>query len=189
MAGDKDQLASLAEALAGQGYPGMAIQYRLSRSGDAWFPATTLEDPDLQAAAADAVEDAMHAVAWLRSPAAAEHGFTARRIVLAGYSAGGITAATAAAADPDAIDGAVSLAGAAIEPDQLERGQPAPADDPRRRGRHRAGRPGPGNVRGGGRPGRHVHARGAPWCRPRAARSSSRGVVVDDLLAFLGRLG
>ena len=126
VAGAKDQLASLAKALAQQGYPGMSIEYRLSSSttGSAWFPATTLEDPGLQAAAANAVDDAMHAVAWLRSPAATAYGLNPRRIVLAGYSAGAITAATAAATHPGAFDGAVSLAGAAIEPDQLSSASP-----------------------------------------------------------------
>ena len=124
VAGGKNQLASLAKELARQGYPGMAIEYRLSTTGSAWFPATTLEDPGLQAAAANAVEDTLHAVSWLRSPAAATYGLKPRTIVLAGYSAGAITAATAAATDPAAFDGAVSLAGAAIEPDQLSSASP-----------------------------------------------------------------
>lgn len=123
VAGTKTQLSVLAHALAERGYPGMAIQYRLSRGG-AWFPATTLEDPGLQAAAANAVEDAGAAVAWLRSPAAASHGLTPSRVVLAGYSAGAITAATAAAVGHQPVDGAVSLAGAALEPDRLSAATP-----------------------------------------------------------------
>lgn len=123
VAGTKTQLAELARALAERGYPGMAIQYHLSPGG-AWFPATTLEDPALQAAAAAAVEDADAAVAWLRSPAAASHGLRPTRVVLAGYSAGAITAATAAAVGREPVDGAVSLAGAALEPDRITAATP-----------------------------------------------------------------
>ena len=64
--GDKTQLATMAEDFARLGYPGMAIQYRLSEGGP-WFPASSLEDPELKAATSKAVEDVDRAVAWLDS--------------------------------------------------------------------------------------------------------------------------
>lgn len=118
-AGTKEQLGDLAATLAAQGYPGMAIQYRLAESG-AWFPTDSLADPDLQAAARRAVEDAGQAVAWLGTEAAREAGVGRDQVVVAGYSAGGITAATLAAEAPTpALAGAVSLAGAAVDPARL----------------------------------------------------------------------
>ncbi len=122
--GDKTQLATMAEDFARLGYPGMAIQYRLSEGGP-WFPASSLEDPELKAATGKAVEDARRAVEWLSSDEAAERGFGGDDVVLAGYSSGGITAVSAgAAADGPPIAGAVGIAGAAIDPATLDGSSP-----------------------------------------------------------------
>jgi phospholipase/carboxylesterase len=118
--GDKTQLATMAEDFARLGYPGMAIQYRLSEGGP-WFPASSLEDPALKAATGKAVEDAERAVAWLSSDEANERGFGTDDVVLAGYSSGGIAAVSAgAAADGPPIAGAIGIAGAAIDPSTLD---------------------------------------------------------------------
>jgi predicted esterase len=122
--GDKAQLAELASDFARMGYPGMAIQYRLSEGGP-WFPATSLENPELQAATGKAVEDAERAVEWLQSDDAASRGFDADKVVLAGYSSGGITAVSAAADQGGPpLTGAVGIAGAAIDPTALAAGTP-----------------------------------------------------------------
>ncbi len=126
-AGSKTQMNGLAAELARRGYPGMAIDYRLSDGGP-WFPAAALDDPALRAAAADAVEDAGKAVVWLRSADGRRRGVGGERVVVAGYSAGGITAASLAAEGDDAIDGAlvgaIAIAGAAIDPSALSPSAP-----------------------------------------------------------------
>ena len=118
-AGDRSQLAGLATALAQRGYPGMAIDYRLSADGG-WFPATTLSDPSLADAAARAVADTAAAVAWLDSADAVRarvpHGHGA---VVVGYSAGAITAVTLAAEGTSPLLGAVAISGAALAPERL----------------------------------------------------------------------
>jgi acetyl esterase/lipase len=122
--GSKDNITDLAETFARRGYPGMAIDYRLSMGGP-WFPATTLDDPALRLAASEAVEDATAAVDWLQSDDAHQRGIGTERVVVAGYSAGGITAIGAAAGGREPrIAAAISIAGAAVDPAALTSGTP-----------------------------------------------------------------
>jgi acetyl esterase/lipase len=121
--GDKAQLGALAEDFARLGYPGMAIQYRLSEGGP-WFPASSLHDAELAAAADKAVQDTAQAVAWLRSGEAADRGFNGDNVVLVGYSSGGVTALTAAAGGVPDLEAAVGIAGAAINPDAFNGDSP-----------------------------------------------------------------
>jgi predicted esterase len=116
--GGRSQLSGMATELAAQGYPGMAIQYRLADGGP-WFPATELTDPALREAARNAVDDASRAVAWLGSEASTREGMPPGAVVVAGYSAGGITAATLAAEQGAPVAGAVSIAGAVVDPSRI----------------------------------------------------------------------
>lgn len=118
--GDRSQMDRTAQALAERGILAATIDYRLSEGS--WFPATRLEDQGLRAAAARARDDALQAVGWLRSRSASL-GFDGRRIVVAGYSAGGI-AALEAATHGDAVAGGFAIAGAAADLDAIDAGDP-----------------------------------------------------------------
>lgn len=99
--GDRDQLAGYAVDSARRGYVGVTIDYRT------W----TGPDFDVFAASANAYEDTMAAVEWLRDHAG-EHGLDANAIVVAGYSAGAVNALHALyrpATTP--VAGAVAIAG------------------------------------------------------------------------------
>jgi dienelactone hydrolase len=127
--GHKGQLANLATEFARRGYPGLSIEYRLSSGGEAWFPAADFTDPGLRRAAAAATDDALAAAGWLLSEGAERWPVGGGAVVLAGYSAGGITAVEgairAASRDDDLpIAGAVSLAGAGISLGQIDESTP-----------------------------------------------------------------
>jgi dienelactone hydrolase len=109
-----------AQALADRGLVAATVDYRLSKGS--WFPATSLEEHGLREAAARARDDALRAVAWLRSQSA-RLGFDGRRIVVAGYSAGGI-AALEAATHGDAVAGGFAIAGAAVDLAAIDAGDP-----------------------------------------------------------------
>jgi predicted esterase len=122
VSGDKAQLAPLATEFARRGYPGLSIEYRLSSGGESWFPATNFADPGLRRAAAAATDDALVAAHWLLSDGAERWPVGGGQVVLAGYSAGGITAiegAIRAATSDLPVAGAISLAGAGISVDRI----------------------------------------------------------------------
>ena len=118
--GDRGQMERMARALADRGIVAATIDYRLSEGS--WFPATSFDDGGLRQAAARARDDALRAVAWLRSQSA-RLGLDGRRIVVAGYSAGGI-AALEAATHGDAVAGGFAVAGAAADLDAIDAGDP-----------------------------------------------------------------
>jgi len=118
--GDRGQMERMARALADRGLVAATIDYRLSDG--AWFPATSLDDEGLRQAAARARDDALRAVAWLRSQSA-RLGLDGRLIVVAGYSAGGI-AALEAATHGGAVAGGFAVAGAAVDLDAIDAGDP-----------------------------------------------------------------
>jgi dienelactone hydrolase len=81
--GDREQLSEFARQFAQRGYVTASIDYRLLRVPDPFARATAAVDV--------AQSDAQAAIRYLRSHAA-EFGVDPRRIAIAGYSAGSITA-------------------------------------------------------------------------------------------------
>jgi dienelactone hydrolase len=117
VSGRRQDMSAIAGAFARRGYLTVTIDYRLSKGG--WFPATSLDQPGLAAAAALARDDMETAVAWLRANAEVQL-VDPRRIAVAGYSAGGMTA-LAVAADPAAdVLAAAAISAAAVDPGALE---------------------------------------------------------------------
>jgi acetyl esterase/lipase len=118
--GEREDMRGYAQALADLGIVAATIDYRLSDGS--WFPATSLDDPGLVAAARLARDDAEGAVEWLRANAG-RFGIDPRRIAVAGYSAGGITAVEVAMHDTT-VNGAAAIAGAGINLQELDAGDP-----------------------------------------------------------------
>ncbi len=124
--GHRSSMRPYAEAFARKGWVAVTIDYRLAEpNGQDWFPAFTLTDPDLRAAATVAREDGQRAVRWLRARAA-ELGIDPQRIAVGGYSAGAI-AALEVAYHPDptaAVTGVIAIAGGALDPAAIPAGVP-----------------------------------------------------------------
>lgn len=127
VAGDRTQLEDYARAFADEGMVAATVSYRLSDArGEAWFPAVSLTDSDLRAAAAKATADVLAAVDWMRS-SAARLGVDPGRIHLFGYSAGAIASLDAALTTPGAagdVAGVVAVAGGVTDPDAVLPGAP-----------------------------------------------------------------
>jgi acetyl esterase/lipase len=119
--GTRGDLDALAEALARLGYLAVTVDYALSTG--TWFPATTLDQPGLAAAAARAGDDVDKAIGWLRASASTFH-VDGDHIAVVGYSAGAITALAVAARAGAGIDGAVAISGAAVDEQALTQPHP-----------------------------------------------------------------
>lgn len=88
--GEKAHCDSMARALAGEGFVGVPLDFRLAHAPDVVFPAP--------------IADARCAVRWLRAHGP-EHGVDPDRIAAVGFSSGGHMAAMlATAADVDGLD-------------------------------------------------------------------------------------
>lgn len=109
--GARTDMEPFAERLAAAGIVAATIDYQLSEGS--WFPATSFADPGLRQAVALARDDALAAVGWLQASAAG-YGVDPRRVVVAGYSAGAMTAIEAATHGPT-VAGGFSIAGAGVE--------------------------------------------------------------------------
>lgn len=118
--GVRQDMRAYAEGLAALGIVAATIDYRLSEGS--WFPATALDDPDLVIAAGLARDDAEAAVEWMQA-SAGRLGVDPRRIAVAGYSAGAITAVEVAMHDPS-VNGAASIAGAGINLQEQDAADP-----------------------------------------------------------------
>lgn len=124
--GEKAHVDSMARALAGAGYVGVALDFRLADAPRVTFPAP--------------VADARCAVRWLRANGRA-HGVDPDRIGAVGFSSGGhVAAMLATAADVDGLDEAGCLAPDDVSP-AIEAASPwfAPLDLRRRIGRQDSG--------------------------------------------------
>ncbi len=119
MFGDKEQLADYARDAARRGFVGVTIDYR-TRPGMALS--------ELESAAADAYDDALAAIEWLRRNADT-YGVDPDTIISAGYSAGGVLAWNLAYLPPvrgpatSPVAGSVAIAG-------LPFAGPSPGDPP-----------------------------------------------------------
>ena len=129
VAGDKTQLAGAGAGAGRAGLPGHGDPVPPQRQGGSWFPASTLEDPGLQAAAASAVADANARRGLAAFSGGAAHGLRPPGSCWPATRPAAITAATAAAgraAGTDPSTAPCRIAGAAIEPDRAH-GVAAPA--------------------------------------------------------------
>jgi len=117
--GHKGEMTDYARRFARRGYVSVAIDYRLRPNTE--FDYADLTDPVGEAVKLDAQHDAQAAVRWLRANAQALR-IDPNRIIVAGYSAGGVTAIRLALRPGDAgssgtpgyssnVAGAVAISG------------------------------------------------------------------------------
>jgi dienelactone hydrolase len=119
--GSRRDMAELASALAYHGYIAISIDYHVTPGTT--LPSTGLAVPEIETAEARAQADATTALGWVRANAHEYH-IDADRIVIGGFSAGGITAIELATHGRSGVAGVFGVAAAAIDDDAVSQPHP-----------------------------------------------------------------